>query len=347
MLDLVEKLGKVVKVSDSDNYFFANSGAEAVEASLKLARQVSHKQNIIAFTGSFHGRTMGTMAITNSKYIYRVGFGPLMGGALATPFAYCLHCGCAKTDKSDCCGSPLEQLELLLKQQSHPSDTAAIIMEPILGEGGYVVPPKSFMKGVRDICDKNNILLIFDEVQTGVGRTGKMFAFEHFDVKPDILVLAKGIASGLPLSGVIARSELMSQWKPGSHGGTYGGNAVACAAANATLEVFENEKVLENVNQRGAELTDALKALQKKYPLIRDVRGLGLMVGVEFDHKKAPGVASQMCKAALSHKMLLLSAGVYEVLRVIPPLTISKEDMAAGIRVLEQCCRDVMGTPKA
>jgi 4-aminobutyrate aminotransferase len=351
MLELISRLQKLVNVTGDDNYFFANSGAEAVEASLKLARQHTHKQNIISFQHSFHGRTMGTMAITNSKYTYRIGYGPLMGGALATSFPYCLHCNCNGKQArggvglpEQCCDQALEQLQLLMKQQSHADDTAAIIVEPVLGEGGYVVPPKSFLKGLRQICDQSKVLLILDEVQTGFGRTGKWFAYEHFDVRPDILVMAKGIASGMPLSGIIASSKLMSSWKPGSHGGTYGGNAVSCAAANATIDVMQEEKVLENVNARSAELVAALRKMQGKHPLIRDVRGLGLMIGIELDHRKVPaGTATAVTKKALENGLLLLSCGAFETIRVIPPLNVSSADLQQGIELFGRTLDQVLG----
>lgn len=239
-------------------------------------------------------------------------------------------------------------------------------MEPIPGEGGYIVPPKSYMKGLREFCDKNKILLILDEVQTGAlfhhpsssssslvhpftmtspgfGRTGKWFAFEHFDVKPDILVMAKGIASGMPLSGIVASADLMGKWKPGSHGGTYGGNAVSCAAACATIDAMRDEKMLENSVERGKQLMDGLQVLKKKYSKqITDVRGLGLMVGLEFDYKTLPGVAGKITKACLERNMMLLTAGAFETLRFIPPLNATREEIDIGLKIFGEAVSDVL-----
>jgi len=235
----------------------------------------------------------------------------------------------------------------MLKQQTAPEETAAMLIEPVLGEGGYVVPPKSFLKGLREICDKNNILLIFDEVQTGFGRTGKMFCVEHYDVKPDILVSAKGIASGLPLSVIIANEKLMQKWKTGSHGGTFGGNAVSCAAAVATIDAMIEEKMLENAVVRGEQIMKRLHQLQKKYPQISEIRGLGLMIGVEFDQTKVPaGTANNITKACFANNgdntgMLLLTSGCFEAIRFIPPLIVSKEETDLGLSIFEKALATV------
>ncbi|KAK6497834.1 hypothetical protein TWF481_012234 [Arthrobotrys musiformis] len=254
MLSLIEKLKPVMPDPSLDTFFFWNSGAEAVEASIKLARMATKRQNVIVMQGSYHGRTFGTMGLTKSKTVYSSGFAPFMPGVLTAPFPYCTQCAVAAGNETvgfeNCCGNPIHELKVLLKQQSAASDTAAILIEPVLGEGGYVVPPPGFLPAVRKLCDEHGILLILDEVQSGFGRTGKYFAAEHWNVRPDILVMAKGIANGLPLSGIAANKELMDRQNPGSMGGTYGGNAVACAAGVACAEVMQEEKVLENVAAR-------------------------------------------------------------------------------------------------
>jgi 4-aminobutyrate aminotransferase len=232
-----------------DGFFLSNSGAEAVEASIKLARVATGRPNVIVFQGSFHGRTVGTMSLT---YAFRYGW-----------------------DEEQASQWCLEELRLLLLTQTAPFETAAMLVEPVLGEGGYVVPPVSFMRGLRDIADEHGILLIIDEVQSGFGRTGRWFAFEHFDIVPDIIVIAKGLASGLPLSGIIAPMEIMEKWTPGSHGGTYGGNALSAAAAVATIQVIKEENLLENTRQRGTQLMTGLAHLQEEHTAIGDVRGLG------------------------------------------------------------------------
>src|SRR5512138_3087437 len=245
MLRLVEELRTIVPRS-IDGFFFSNSGAEALEGAVKLARVATGKQNIIVFSGSFHGRTAGTMALTTSKTIYRAGFGPLPSGVFVTPFPYAFRLGMTEEEAS---AYALGQLEHLLASQTAPRETAAILIESVLGEGGYVVPPVSFMKGLREIANRHGILLIFDEVQSGFGRTGKWFALEHYGVAPDIMTVAKGIASGLPLSGVFSRLDLMKKWDVGSHGGTFGGNIIACAAGVATIRAMRDEKMVENAHE--------------------------------------------------------------------------------------------------
>jgi len=280
MVDLIERL-KSITPKPLDRYFFWNSGAEAIEASIKLARHATKKSNIIVFQGSFHGRTIGTMSLTTSKTIYRAGFGPLMPGVFVAPFPYCHHCSIPRTE-GECCNNPIQQIEIMLKQQTAPNETAAILIEPILGEGGYVVPPKGFLKSVKEICQKNGILMIADEVQTGYGRTGKWFSIEHFDVTPDILVFSKGIASGFPLSCIASTTDLMKTQPAGSMGGTFAGNAVSCAAACATIDVIKEENLLQNAVVRGQQLKSGLLKLKEKYDVISDIRGLGLMIGLEF-----------------------------------------------------------------
>ena len=231
MLQLIEEVRKIVPPA-IDSFYFANSGAEALENAVKIARVATARQNVIVFSGSFHGRSAGTMALTTSKAVYRSGFGPLPSGVFVVPYPYAFRLKMSETEATE---YVLDQLEHMLASQTSPKETAAILIESVLGEGGYVVPPKAFMKGLREICDRHKILLIFDEVQCGFGRTGKWFGFEHFSVEPDIIAAAKGIASGLPLSGVFASTDLMLKLDVGSIGGTYGGNAVACAALRLRL----------------------------------------------------------------------------------------------------------------
>lgn len=313
-LDLIKSMLPIMPDKSLDAFFFWNSGSEAVEAAVKLARHATKKQNIIVMQGSYHGRTFATMAMTRSKTIYGEGYGPLMPGVFSVPFPYCKQCCIAKQSDgkygfSNCCQDPILQLELLLKRESAPSDTAAIFIEPVLGEGGYVPPPEGYLKRVRAICDKHNILLVADEVQSGYGRTGKMFAIEHSGVRPDILIMAKGIANGLPLSAIASRKELMDLQKPGSMGGTYAGNAVACAAGVAVAKAFEDEKILENVNVRGAELVDMLTEVAKSAPsVIYDIRGLGLMLALECQPGK--NFASRIQTKCGERDMLILTTSV-------------------------------------
>lgn len=335
MLQLIEELRKIAPPS-IDGFFFSNSGAEALEGAIKLARVATGRQNVIVFNGSFHGRTAGTMALTTSKTIYRAGFGPLPSGVFVSPFPYAFRMGMTEEQASQ---YALEQLEYLLASQTAPKETAAILVESILGEGGYVVPPTSFMKGLREICDKHGILLIFDEVQSGFGRAGKWFALEHFDIVPDIITAAKGIASGLPLSGVFSSIDLMKRWDIGSHGGTYGGNAVACAAGVATIRAMRDEKMLENTNERGIQLMTGLRKLQEEYPQIGDVRGKGLMIGTEFiaegnKPEKAKPMVKEIIHAAEENNLLLLSCGTYDnTIRWIPPLNVTSEQINEGLKI--------------
>ncbi|QDS78075.1 hypothetical protein FKW77_003647 [Venturia effusa] len=348
MLDLVQALVPVMPHKSLDTFFFWNSGAEAVEAAVKLARHATKKQNIIVMQGSYHGRTFGTMAMTRSKTIYAEGYGPLMPGVFTVPFPYCKQCSVAlnsdgKFGFDNCCMDPIRQLELLLKQASAPSETAAVFIEPVLGEGGYVPPPAGYLAKLREICDKNNMLLVADEVQSGFGRTGKMFAVEHWGLRPDILIMAKGIANGLPLSAIVSRKELMDLQKPGSMGGTYAGNAVSCAAGIAVEQVFREEKILDNVVARGSELKGMLQAAKedpRTGKIIFDVRGLGLMVALEFN--TGSGAAAKVQAKCMEKNLLVLTTSVFDTLRFIPPLNVSKEDMAKGCAIIKEAIEEVV-----
>jgi 4-aminobutyrate aminotransferase len=343
MLDLIQELRSIVP-EPIDGFFFSNSGAEAVEGAVKLARAATGRQNIIVFSGSFHGRTAGTMALTTSKTIYRAGFGPLPSGVFVAPFPYAFRLGMNEEEAS---AFALHEVEHILASQTAPKETAAILIESVLGEGGYVVPPASFMRGLREIADKHGILLIFDEVQSGFGRTGKWFAFEHYGVLPDIMTVAKGIASGLPLSGVFSRLELMRHWDIGSHGGTFGGNAVACAAGVATIQAIREEKMLENAVERGLQLMTGLSKLQEEYPQLEDVRGRGLMIGTEFTvggrPEKAKPLVKDIVHACEQADLLLLTCGTYDnTIRWIPPLNVSSEQIGDALTAFSQALKNAL-----
>lgn len=344
MLQLVEELRQIAPPL-IDSFFFANSGAEALENAVKIAKVVTGRTNVIVFSGSFHGRTHAAMALTTSKTIYRAGFAPLMAGVYVAPFPYAYSLNMTEEQASEYC---LEQLEYLLASQTAPKETAAILIESVLGEGGYVVPPASFMKGLREICDKHGILLIFDEVQSGFGRTGKWFAFEHFGVVPDIITAAKGIASGMPLSGVFTRTDIMKKVETGSIGGTYGGNAVACAAGVATIRAMRDENMLDNATERGIQLMTGLRKLQEEYSQIGDVRGKGLMIGTEFSLNGNRGKEKQLVKdvihAAEEKGMLLLSCGTYDnTLRWIPPLNVTSGQISDGLEIFSDSLATTIG----
>lgn len=341
MLELVRALLPIVPPT-IDGFFFSNSGAEAVEGAIKLARHATGRSNVIVFQGSFHGRTSSTMALTTSKTIYRAGYQPLPSGVFVTPYPYAYRYGWSEEQTTQWC---LDELEFLLMSQTAPQETAAILIEPVLGEGGYVVPPKAFLSGLRELCDRHGILLIADEIQSGFGRTGRWFAVDHFDLRPDIMTAAKGMGSGLPISGVFSRLELMQKWIPGSHGGTFGGNAVAAAGAVATIAAMRDERMLENAQARGAQLTAGLKALQQKYPVIGDVRGLGLMIGTEFrDAARKPDkqTAKATAKACHGRGLMLLTCGPWDnVIRWIPPLIVTAEQVDESLNIFEGALREV------
>jgi 4-aminobutyrate aminotransferase len=337
LLRLTEILRQVVP-SRLDSFFFSNSGAEAVEASVKLARHATGRSNVIVFQGSFHGRTAQTMAMTTSKTVYRVNYQPLPAGVFVAPYPYGYRYGWEPEQTSQW---SLEEIRFLLQTQTAPIETAAIIVEPVLGEGGYVVPPPSFLPGLRQICDEHDILLIFDEVQSGCGRTGRFFAFEHFGVEADIVVMAKGLGSGFPISGIAAPHELTEKWMVGTHGGTYGGNPIGCAAAEATIRVLLDEKLVENAAERGTQLMDGLHEIQSRHPMMGDVRGLGLMVGVEFTDpntlKPAPDVAKRVIKHCREKDhLILMNCGPYgNTVRWIPPLVVTKAQIDEGLTIFE------------
>ena len=324
--------------------FLSNSGAEAVEAAVKLARIATGRPVIIGFRYGYHGRTAQTMALTTAKDVYRGHFEPLPGSVYHTPYPYCYRAPGGAHPPEACTCDWEAQLDLTFHQYVYPEHVAAIIIEPVLGEGGYIVPPPTFLPRLREITRQHGILLIADEVQTGFGRTGKLFAVEHWGVEPDILTVAKGIASGLPLSGIIARRSLLEKFPPGTHGGTYGGNVVACAAANATLDVIEQEGLVDNARQRGEQFLAGLRSIAARYRTVGDVRGLGLMLALEFvkpdegdGRTPNPEMAKRLQAEALARHLIVLTAGTYvNVVRIIPPLVTTAAEVDQALSILDQ-----------
>ena len=339
-LELYDRLRHVLP-GDGWGAFLSNSGAEAVEASVKLARVATGRPVILAFRYGFHGRTGQAMALTAAKDIYRGHFEPLPGSVYHTAYPYCFRSARGSHNPSACVCDWEEQLDLTFHQLVFPEQVAAIIVEPVIGEGGYIVPPPDFLPRLREITRRHGILLIADEIQTGFGRTGRMFAVEHWDVRPDITVIAKGIASGLPLSGIIAQRSLLDAFPAGSHGGTYGGNVVSCAAANATLDVIADERLVENARERGDQFLAGLRTIAAGHPAVGDVRGLGLMLALEFvdpasgaAHTPDAAMTKRVQAEALARNLIVLTAGTYaNVVRIIPPLvtTAAEVDFALGI----------------
>jgi len=351
MLRLAERLAAVTPAG-LDRFFFSNSGAEAIEAAIKLARYTTGRSAIITFEGGFHGRTIGALSLTSSKAKYKAHMGPFMPGVYTTPYPYCFRCQYRARQVTEvagpnslgpgegCCQRGLPALRALLATQVYPDDVAAVLVEPVLGEGGYIVPPPGFLRDLRALCDEFGFLLIADEVQTGFGRTGTMFAVEQAGVTPDVMVMAKGLASGFPLSGIAARSDLMERWTAGVHGGTYGGNAVACAAAVATLDVMRDEDLPGNARVQGDVLRDSLRALQERHSVIGDVRGLGLMVAAELAAPDgAPDAArcKAVLQASLERGLILLNCGPWDnVVRFIPPLIVTRAQIEQGLEIFAQ-----------
>jgi 4-aminobutyrate aminotransferase len=327
--DLLEPLAaKLAELAPGaiDTFFFANSGAEITEAAVKLAKQVTKRPNTIVFSGSFHGRTHLAMAMTTSKTVYRAGYAPLPGGVFVAPFPDPLA-----SDRSAAVEAALRGLDHLLLTQTAPGETAAMILEPVLGEGGYIPAPKEFLDGVVERCRAHGILFIADEVQSGFGRTGKMFAVDHFGIEPDIICMAKGIASGFPFSALGTRRELDDQWPTGSHGGTYGGNPIGCAAALATIEVMSEPGFLDNVCARGEQLSEALRELQTEHTDLLQVRGPGLMVASAFsDAARVPAIIGHCLREG---HLILMNAGTYgRDIRWMPPLVVTADEIEEAVQ---------------
>jgi 4-aminobutyrate aminotransferase len=315
--------------------FLSNSGAEAVEAAVKLAKAVTHRPIVLAFRGAFHGRTHGAMALTSSNVKYRAHFEPLMGGVHFAPYPYPLRMG----GEDAALASTMAAIDDLFAGVVAPADIAAVVVEPVLGEGGYVVPPAGFLPALRALADRHGFLLAVDEVQSGYARTGRFFATEWTDASPDIVIMAKGIASGLPLSGILAPRLLLDQLAPGSHGGTYGGNAVACAAALATLDVIDDERLAERAERLGAQLLAGLRDMAAGHACVAEVRGRGLMVALEFAEGPTltprPDLAKGLLAEALARNLLLLTCGLHgQVVRIIPPLVTTDDEVAQALRVI-------------
>lgn len=338
---------KLVKLTGGETkLYFANSGAEAVDGAIKLAKYVSKRPAVIGFKGGFHGRTMGaaTMTASNSNYRKYIETS-LMSNVYHLDYPYLLHTP-YPYDGEHTPEYYFKQFDELFSKLVVPEQVACILMEPVQGEGGYVIPPKDWMIYVRELCDKHGIFLIYDEVQSGFGRTGKMFAQEHFGIRPDIMTCAKGIANGLPLSAIIAKAEIMDQWPAGSHGGTFGGNPVSCAAANATIEALEGG-IIENAAKMGDYFMEKLDGLKEKYSCIAQVRGLGLMIGVELmdeEGNPATELANNIQKGALKEGLLILTCGSYKnCFRFIAPLIVTEKEIDQAMeivdRVMERICK--------
>lgn len=338
-VDLAEKLDAIAPFKEQAQAFLTNSGTEAVEAAMKLARSATGRHQFIAFYGAFHGRSLGSLSLTASKYTQKAGFFPLVPGVTHVPYPDPYRPLLNLDNFADIGEAVVDYIENVVFHSKLPGDeVAAIFVEPILGEGGYVIPPDSFFPLLRDLCDRNGILLVADEVQSGMGRTGKWWAIEHFGVEPDIVTTAKGIASGMPIGAMIARQSLMT-WGPGAHGSTFGGNPVSCAAALATIRVIENG-LLENAVEMGTYLMDALAEIQTRHPIIGDIRGKGLMIGMDFveDHEtKAPASAFRDDVALRAfHKGLLLLPCGWGALRLMPPLNIDKAISDEALVILDE-----------
>jgi 4-aminobutyrate aminotransferase len=348
MVELAERLAASAPGTGERRVYFGNSGTEATEAALKLARYATGRDKFIAFTGAFHGRTLGSLALTASKAVQRRGFGPLMPGVFHAPYPYCYRCPFSKTPDT-CAVECVKVIEdQLLKTIAPADEVAAIVVEPVQGEGGYIVPPKKFFGELERVASKHEILLVFDEVQCGMGRSGKMWAAEHFDAVPDIFTSAKGIASGLPLSATIARSELMT-WPPGAHASTFGGNPVACAAALATLDLLQRE-LIANAACMGAHLMERMRDWPRRFHNVGEVRGLGLMLAVELvldreTRERAPEIRDRLVKLAFERGLLVLGAGENSI-RLSPPLVVNKNQADFALRTLEECLGELGTTDK-
>jgi 4-aminobutyrate aminotransferase len=340
---LAEELSAIAPIAGGARSFFGNSGTEAIEACLKLARYSTGRQNLIAFLGGFHGRSMGSLALTASKAVQRRGFGPLLPGVYHAPYADCYRCPLG-LKQENCAAECLDFIDhQLFVHLVSPDEVAAIVVEPIQGEGGYIVAPDQFMQRLRELTKAHGILLVDDEVQSGMGRSGKMFAIEYAGVEPDMVALAKGIASGLPLGVAVARKDLMA-WPPGSHASTFGGNPVSCAAAIATIELLKKELV-KNAADVGAYMKAGLTALMDKHAIIGDVRGRGLMVGVELvrnrqTKERATHERDAVVTAAFARGLLMLGAGK-NAIRFSPPLVLTREQADVAVRIFDEALTEV------
>jgi 4-aminobutyrate aminotransferase len=328
--EVAERLDEIAPMSEPVRSFLTNSGTEAVEAGMKLARWATGRQYIVAFYGSFHGRSYGSVSLTASKATYRAGFGPLLPGVIHTYYGDGRDMDMAPGSAED--GFPtIDYIErFLFKKMVSPHEVAAIVVEPVLGEGGYIVPPDGWLQALRELCNRYGMFLVCDEVQSGMGRTGRMWAVEHFGVEPDVVLAGKGIASGMPLGAMIAKDSKMT-WTAGTHGSTYGGNPVSCAAALATMDVIAQEHLLENAAKVGDVLLHGLRDMQERHDAIREVRGLALMIGVEFpDHETAAGIERRSFEKGL----LILGCGD-DAVRMSPPLVFREDQARTALEIFE------------
>jgi 4-aminobutyrate aminotransferase len=341
---MIEAAAALVSIApeELDQVFLTNSGAEAVEGAIKLARRATGRSEIIAFTGAFHGRTYGALTLTASRAKYREGVGPLLPGVHHVRFPYCFVF-CNHEPGQRCSIAEGEDIDLLFRTAVAPDTVAAIVVEPIQGEGGFVVPPATFLPTLRRLCDEHGILLVADEVQSGMARTGRMFAVEHSGVVPDIMCVAKALGNGLPVAAILAKHAVMQAWHPGEHGTTYGGNAVACAALIAVIDTLQRERLVERAARLGEDVLRRARGWQEVAPVLGDVRGRGLMVGLEFvrNGRPAADAVARIRADALRRGLLLLSCGTADnVIRIMPPLTIPEEELHAGLDILEAAIND-------
>ncbi len=342
-VELAEKLAEITPGGKNKRVFFCNSGAEATEGAFKLARYYTKRPYAIAFLGSFHGRTMGALSLTGSKQVQKKGFGPLVPGVFHIPFAYCFRCA-FKLEYPGCDFYCVKYIEdELFRKVCPPEEVCAIFAEPILGEGGYVVPPDDYFKRIKELCDKYGILLVIDEVQTGFGRTGKFFAIEHYEVMADIYCVAKGIASGMPIGAFISKSSIM-KWGPGAHASTFGGNPVSCVAAMATIKLLENG-LIENAKKIGKYLLKNLEEIQSRFEVIGDVRGKGLMIGIELvedsiSKKPIPEKRDGVVYKCFEKGLILQGCGLTSV-RFSPPLIVTKEEADCALGIFEETLKEV------
>ncbi len=340
-VQLAKKLNKQASATIPYSTFFAQSGSGANEAAIKLAKYVSKRKKIVAFQGGFHGRTLGALSLTTSKMKYREGYEPLLEGIDFFPFPYTYRCPWGKDTEKDSIQASIEALE---SSPLFNAEVAAVIIEPALGEAGYVPAPKAFLQALRKICDHHDILLIVDEVQTGVGRTGTWFAFEHSDIQPDIITLAKGLGSGMPIGACVAKTALMDQWLPGAHGGTFGANPVTCAAGLATIKVIES--LIDDIPDKGQYAFDYLNNRLDKHPHVGEIRGYGLFIGIELVKNKNtkepyPELIRPVLDACRDAGVIVISCGLHDnVIRLMPPLTIDKDTLTVGLQSLCESLND-------
>jgi len=333
---------KLVEITGGDTMvYFSNSGAEANDGAMKLAKYVTKRPGIISFRNAFHGRTIGCTSITTSSSNYRKGYEPLMPAVYFAEYPV-VKSNASEEEKNEIVKKSLDSVQTIFNHMIVPEEVAAIILEPVQGEGGYIVPPKSFLEGIRKICDENGIMMIFDEVQSGAGRTGQMYAYQTLGVKPDILTSAKALGGGFPLSAIIAKKDIMKQWDAGTHGGTFGGNPVACATALASIDVMQNDGALENCREMGVYFLDKLRELQNKYPdIISDARGLGLMVAIEIVDKDGnpDGKTEALIrtKAREEKNIILLNAGYnHNIIRFIAPMIVTTKEIDFVVSSLDE-----------